>query len=397
MMELLIHTNCVTEEILLTRLPVGHTHEDIDAKFAKIWVACRNALLGTPQEYKTKLEEVFSKSDVKCEVVDVFAIPDYKAWLENCIDKRFHSWAKEENTQLQWRFIPAPGGASEWYPMAVIDYYRAYCHANVIEVVKSFAPHDTEIGAEIGLVAQQTEVEWLPTAKPERPEGMFVLTNFPVASLKAAAFVEESRAVLDKTLAGIQNEFRQDSRVMSIISDWQKWDREEAPATNDVYEFIAAKGGLHQPMSEFFRAWGHKRKRVEPFLSTKKENYASDAMKTMIAGECVEWAGQKKVQPPRILKFQEELSVSRIALHQAHSVDYKSRAFTVDALKKFLCSRGLSRSGNRNALEDRLRQDDDKEMGKRYYYFILHRQKKLIPSHQQIYFSIDSTAAAVSR
>ena len=39
----------VFNKILLTRLPVGHTHEDIDAHFGKIWVAARQTTIMTPE------------------------------------------------------------------------------------------------------------------------------------------------------------------------------------------------------------------------------------------------------------------------------------------------------------------------------------------------------------
>jgi hypothetical protein len=44
------------EEIVLTRLPVGHTHEDIDGRFGKIWQHCRLQTILTPEEYKQKLK-----------------------------------------------------------------------------------------------------------------------------------------------------------------------------------------------------------------------------------------------------------------------------------------------------------------------------------------------------
>lgn len=36
------------KKVVLTRLPVGHTHENIDAKFALIWVEARNETILTP-------------------------------------------------------------------------------------------------------------------------------------------------------------------------------------------------------------------------------------------------------------------------------------------------------------------------------------------------------------
>ena len=49
--ELLIISG-LTEHIYLTRLPVGHTHEDIDGKFAKIRKHARNRNIHTPMEYR---------------------------------------------------------------------------------------------------------------------------------------------------------------------------------------------------------------------------------------------------------------------------------------------------------------------------------------------------------
>ena len=42
----------VAKEVFLTRLPVGHTHEDIDAYFGHIWKRTRNNPIHTPQVRK---------------------------------------------------------------------------------------------------------------------------------------------------------------------------------------------------------------------------------------------------------------------------------------------------------------------------------------------------------
>lgn len=39
----------MTKELRLTRLPVGHTHEDIDGKFGTLWRGARKRHLITPQ------------------------------------------------------------------------------------------------------------------------------------------------------------------------------------------------------------------------------------------------------------------------------------------------------------------------------------------------------------
>jgi len=40
------------KKLVLTRLIVVHTHEDIDAVSAKIWLAVRNHLVLSPQAYE---------------------------------------------------------------------------------------------------------------------------------------------------------------------------------------------------------------------------------------------------------------------------------------------------------------------------------------------------------
>ena len=56
--ELLVSKNIVNK-IVLTRLIVGHTHEDIDAKFGIVCTYIRNKSMLTPQQYKAALIIIF--------------------------------------------------------------------------------------------------------------------------------------------------------------------------------------------------------------------------------------------------------------------------------------------------------------------------------------------------
>jgi hypothetical protein len=60
MMELLI-AHRVTKKIVLCRLPVGHTHEDIDAMFAKIWKRVRNSHVLTVAQYMKFVHQVIHR------------------------------------------------------------------------------------------------------------------------------------------------------------------------------------------------------------------------------------------------------------------------------------------------------------------------------------------------
>ena len=68
----------ITKRIILTRLPVGHTHEDIDACFGVIFEWFKKMNIHSPQDYKLKLQEALKFNKNAPEVEDIFVTPDYK-------------------------------------------------------------------------------------------------------------------------------------------------------------------------------------------------------------------------------------------------------------------------------------------------------------------------------
>ena len=52
----------LTKRIYLTRLPVGHTHEDIDAKFGYIWKKLRCVSILSSINQEILLKKIFEKS-----------------------------------------------------------------------------------------------------------------------------------------------------------------------------------------------------------------------------------------------------------------------------------------------------------------------------------------------
>ena len=89
----LIVSKRLTSRIYLTRLPVGHTHEDIDAKFGYIWKKLRNVMILSPKDQESKLREIHSSSKLKFDLVDIKSVPDYKKLLESCIDPLFAGYS----------------------------------------------------------------------------------------------------------------------------------------------------------------------------------------------------------------------------------------------------------------------------------------------------------------
>ena len=90
----------VVKRVVISRLPVGHTHEDIDALFALIWRILRDEYVYTPSQF-VRLIQLALKKKVNVTVVDLLAIPNYKQMMKPSIDPNLQHFAKEEWAQLQ--------------------------------------------------------------------------------------------------------------------------------------------------------------------------------------------------------------------------------------------------------------------------------------------------------
>ena len=92
--------------IILARLPVGHTHEDIDSRFGKIWTFVRNRHVYTFDGFCSIIREAFANDD-HVSVQPVFAILNYKEYYDQFIDENLKAlYSKMENTQLYFKVQP---------------------------------------------------------------------------------------------------------------------------------------------------------------------------------------------------------------------------------------------------------------------------------------------------
>lgn len=139
----------LVDKVVLSRLAVGHTHEDIDGIFALIWCFIRGEFVLSPSQFVKMIKKALVKK-VKVWVVDLFAIPDYVRMLVGCIDPHLGHYAKEEWTQLQWIFERVE--PSHDYPLGVKTTYRAYAQDEYFEIVEDengvslcgLVPHDVK-------------------------------------------------------------------------------------------------------------------------------------------------------------------------------------------------------------------------------------------------------------
>jgi hypothetical protein len=182
--EYLVSRNIVSK-IVLSRLIVGHTHEDIDAKFGTIWTYIRNQNVLTPQQYKVALEQCLKKknSDHFIHVYDLFAIPDYAKFLKPFVDTKFGLYCKEEQTQHQFIFEKVL--VDENFPLGVKTTYRAYSADQVIEIIEDAA----EL---LKLRAVNVVVKTYPTAEAtgSKVDGMYILQKLPDSDLKPLPFLK---------------------------------------------------------------------------------------------------------------------------------------------------------------------------------------------------------------
>ena len=132
LMELMVAKR-IFQKIVWSRLMVGHTHEDIDAVFGRIWkyMRCKHVL--TPQAYKQILMECLKRKKVDefLDVSDIIVIPNYDKFFSGYIDPKFGKYAKGVNTQLQFIFEAVP--ISESFPLGCKTTYRAYSNDEVVE------------------------------------------------------------------------------------------------------------------------------------------------------------------------------------------------------------------------------------------------------------------------
>jgi len=132
MCELLVAKRLV-QKVVLSRLIVGHTHEDIDAVFALIWTKLRLADALTPDKFaESVFRAVFSK-EKEFKLFDLWVIPDYARYFEGYISPSLGRYAKGQWSQMQIIFEATT--RSERYPTGVKITHRAYS-SDEVKVLK---------------------------------------------------------------------------------------------------------------------------------------------------------------------------------------------------------------------------------------------------------------------
>jgi hypothetical protein len=67
----------IVKDIWITRLPVGHTHSDIDACFGHIWKWMRGRPIETLDDYFHGIRKAFENTSLNPTVKFIYVIPNY--------------------------------------------------------------------------------------------------------------------------------------------------------------------------------------------------------------------------------------------------------------------------------------------------------------------------------
>lgn len=243
MLELLV-VKRMCRLVYYSRLPTGHTHEDIDACFALVWTCFRNKPCETLQGYKDIIEGQLSNTRLNAKVVDVFVIPTWHEFFEGCIDTKLSKLHHDLQTQHQWRFEAVE---SIHFPTGCKTTYKAYSSDRVVELIKKPKQQCiTEVGQYTGLEPTTLFCPWYPAAHgigsdPLRQgvEGFYLLRAIPHAvTLPPCQFPPNARIAINATLSEVREKYniidQNDIRVA-----WDTWAADWAPTTDSSEDYIA--------------------------------------------------------------------------------------------------------------------------------------------------------------
>ena len=121
----------IVSKIVISRLMVGHTHEDIDARFAKIWKRVRSAFVLCMSQYKKAIVQAVGKEALPCAVKDIFVVPDYTEFITPHVDKKFGRYAKRSH-EKDWSVLQftmervTDEKEMEYFPLGVKTHWRPF-------------------------------------------------------------------------------------------------------------------------------------------------------------------------------------------------------------------------------------------------------------------------------
>ncbi len=287
--------------IELTRLPVGHTHEDIDGKFGTLWKLIRNRCVITPQEYERAMREAFHKEEMPFYMEDIYAVPNYKAFLDSGnIDSQFGKFAKEELTQLCFRFDRFEGDRIH-FPLCVRTMYRAYSRDKVYELLETTDPAFC-----LKYMPAEVLCKWGPLAEDNiyhtDVDGIHLLQTIPLDPITPAPFTPEYLLKFNKTFRKVMA-----SPFGKLYPHKQEWEsfKDQYPLDASVEAYVARPEAQYEiPLRNVLFGYLPQieslPQSILPVLppldatSTSVEDYRAE--RVMVATHSIQWANNG-IQP----------------------------------------------------------------------------------------------------
>ena len=245
----------LTSRIFLTRLPVGHTHEDIDARFGKLWVHIRSKLVLSHIEYERAMQNCYGDNSLPFYWEDIFAVPNYKALFAPYIDDKIGSYAKEDDTQLAWKFEAIK--RCDQFPLGVRTMYRAYASDEVFEINKVTDDRKVEI-PDIPYAIVRTKCRWQPAKLGQEEmgvlfDGLHVLNSFPVGPIVPASFKKGHLKEFNNCIKQLKKDKwcggkHSYERLHEVLSHWESF-KDVYPQTDDVETYLQTHE-LHVPLRQ---------------------------------------------------------------------------------------------------------------------------------------------------
>lgn len=221
-------------------MPVGHTHEDIDAVFALIWEAVKDICCMSPQQYKAMILQAVRRKETKQEVIDLFAIPDYSKFLRPFRGyKHFGRAFKGDLTVHQFVFTKVD--VSEKFLTGVEVTHRRFATEHYTEVAKITTDDvdGDDVFHTLGYRAIDTLSEFVSPYQ--------ILERLPDETdhFYPEGFVEGSAAQLQRVYNKLQVQY---IKRLDIIDHWERF-VESAPEDDEAETWLQ-RNPLHIPFHE---------------------------------------------------------------------------------------------------------------------------------------------------
>lgn len=164
-------------------------------------------------------------------------MPDYEAYLKDCIDPQFGGYAKGEKTQHQFIFEAVEPDPT-FYPLGCKTTYRAYSCDSVLEIIE--LPEDVPGLPGMKLRPQQCLVYTFPAPSAENsfPGGMHVMKRWPVMTrVPFQPIVPKSHDLFEEIMCEVVKHWQ--ISKPDDVAKWKEWGETFVPASDSLDDYKA--------------------------------------------------------------------------------------------------------------------------------------------------------------